>query len=147
MKYLLVALAMLSMAAHAEDEIVPVLSVASHHFGDLSQELKRHKLEGFNEFNYGLGLHLYNTEHDAYRTFGMYLNSLYETSFYAGAGWRSQGWLAYGIEGGIVTGYPKPVIPYVVPTLWLGPAKVIFIPEVKGINPANTIGLQVEIRL
>lgn len=119
-------------------DVLPVVNVGSKHLDTEEQ---------FNERNLGLGLHLYNSEHDAYTTLGAYNNSIRRNSYYLGVGYKLGSTLAVGVEVGMVSGYAKGLAPFVVPTVWIGPAKLLYIPKIEGANKVHTLGLQVELPL
>lgn len=127
-------------AAHAEAkaaDIGVIASLFSKHFDTDAT---------FNERNYGIGVHLYNDAQSAYTTAGYYRNSLDKNSLYVGGGYKLGDVISVGIEAGLVSGYTKGrVVPFVVPTVWIGPAKLLYIPKIGEVNAVHTLGLQVEI--
>lgn len=117
-------------------DVRPVVNVGSKHLDTQ---------EKFNERNLGLGLHLYNGERTAYTTLGAYNNSISRNSYYLGVGYKRGSTLAVGVEAGFVSGYTNGLAPFIVPTLWIGPAKLLYIPKIEGANKVHTIGFQVEL--
>lgn len=76
----------------------------------------------WNERNYGIGVTA--KDGNTFYTAGGYKNSLYEPSFYAGAGlskrFGNDFYIEPGVMAGLVTGYENPVTPFVMPQLSVG---------------------------
>jgi hypothetical protein len=89
-----------------------VVHVASYH-------LDRDKNQEFNEFNPGIGLLFRVPGHGFFAAAGIYENSLYRPSAYAGVGkdFPIAGPMAFRLTGALVTGYSYPVIPVILPEL------------------------------
>lgn len=73
----------------------------------------------FNEFNPGVGLHVSLPDLPFYAAAGVYRNSLYSTSVYAGIGkdFALGGPFSFRLTAGAVTGYEVPVAPALLPEL------------------------------
>lgn len=104
----------------------------------------QHSKPGFNDVNPGL---YYRADDGA--TVGAYHNSLRRTSVYAGytlVGDTPIPEVSYSLGLGVITGYTKPVMPLVAPSLHYGPVRVTFIPNTKQTGAA-VLHLSLEFKL
>lgn len=95
----------------------------------------------YNETNGGLGL----TTKDGY-LLGAYMNSLNKPSMYAAKEWKTDPYqlgpvgLQAGLLGGVVTGYPKPLLPLLMPEVLasMGDHSLALglVPPMKNVAPA-----------
>jgi hypothetical protein len=108
-----IALALLGASAHAD-----TLGI---HVGS------QHSRAGFNNLNPGVYFRAETGE-----TAGAYLNSTEKLSLYAGytlTGKTPVPEVSYSLGLGVITGYTKPVMLLVAPSLHYGPVRLTFIPH------------------
>lgn len=70
-------------------------------------------------------------------TFGAYSNSVGKTSLHVGKTFDSKFNLAgekYSLTLGLVTGYEKPLLPMIVPSVKIGNMRITYIPEIKNFS-------------
>jgi hypothetical protein len=144
---LIAALVVAPVFANDEPLLDPGAAIGVHLYSLHSEKtyaLADGTRRGFNNLN--LGAYIRTA---AGATLGGYRNSIGKTSFYAGwtKGWDLAPNVEFNVTYGVITGYQKGRMPFVLPSLRVGGVRVVYAPRVNPKDGAQVISVAYERQL